>query len=166
MEEYINGVIPERKELDMGFNAALVGVGGTLRAITRYNQEILSYPLDKIHGYWMDFERMSSINGIFRKMKLSEISMIDIIGNNRADTITAGSLVVKQLMEKLEFNGVTVSTHGLREGVLSVYLQSFKKYNTCFTKQSDQKNFGNHSKECCKPRIIPECTHTLINPLL
>jgi exopolyphosphatase/pppGpp-phosphohydrolase len=39
-------------------------------------------------------------------MKLSEISMVDSIGNNRADTITAGSHVVKQLMEKLEFDGV------------------------------------------------------------
>jgi len=165
MEEYINEVLPERKELDESFNAALIGVGGTLRTIARYNQEILGYPLDKIHGYWMDFERMTLISHIFRKMKLSEISMIDIVGN-RADTITAGSLVVKQLMEKLEFNGVTVSTHGLREGVLSAYLQSFKKYNTPSTQQSDQKNFENQAKECCKPLIIPEYTNSLINPLL
>jgi len=165
MEEYVNEVLPDRKELDMSSNAVLVGVGGTLRAIARYNQEVLSYPLDKIHGYKMDFERMSLICGIFRKMKLSEISMIDVIGNNRADTITSGSLVVKQLMEKLEFNGVTVSTHGLREGVLSAYLQSFKKYNTSSTKQSDLKN-ENHAKECCKLRIISDFTHSLINPLL
>ncbi len=165
MEGYVSDVLPERKELDMSFNAALVGVGGTLRAIARYNQEILSYPLDKIHGYCMDLERMSLISHIFRKMKLSEISMIDNVGNNRADTITAGSLVVKQLMEKLEFYGITVSTHGLREGVLSTYLQSFKRH-TSSPQQLDQKNFENQARECCKPRIISDFIHSLINPLL
>jgi exopolyphosphatase / guanosine-5'-triphosphate,3'-diphosphate pyrophosphatase len=106
MEEHVNNVLPERKELDISLNAALVGVGGTLRAIARYNQETLCYPLDKIHSFWIDFENVSLISRILRKMKLSEISMVDSIGNNRADTITAGSHVVKQLMEKLEFDGV------------------------------------------------------------
>lgn len=164
MEENVSEVLPDRKELDMSFNVALVGVGGTLRAIARYDQEILSYPLDKIHGYQMDFERVNLISGIFRKMKLSEITMIDNVGNSRADTITAGSLVIKQLMERLEFDGVTVSTHGLREGVLSAYLQSLKKYNTSSLQQLDQKN--ENQAECCKPRIIPECTRSFINPLL
>ena len=164
MEAHINAVLPERNELDI-LNGALVGVGGTLRAIARYNQEMLSYPLDKIHGYWMDYERVSLISRIFRKMKLSEISMIDTIGNNRADTITAGSLVVKQLMEKLEFDGVTVSVHGLREGVLSEYLQSSKNNSTFSSSQQLDQNFENQT-ECCKPWIIPECTHSLVNPLL
>jgi exopolyphosphatase / guanosine-5'-triphosphate,3'-diphosphate pyrophosphatase len=114
-------------------------------------------------------ESASLISRILRKMKLSEISTIDSIGNNRADTITAGSLVVKQLMEKLEFDGVTVSTHGLREGVLSDYLQSFRKDNTFSSspsQQLDQKDFENQAKECCKPWIIPECTNSRIAPLL
>lgn len=166
MEAHINEILPERNELDISLNGVLVGVGGTLRAIARYNQEMLSYPLDKIHGYWMDYERVSLISRIFRKMKIFEISMIDTIGNNRADTITAGCLIVKQLMEKLEFDAVTVSVHGLREGVLSDYLQSSKNDNSTFSSQIlDQKNIENHA-ECCKPWIIPECTHSLINPLL
>lgn len=165
MEEHINEALPERKELDISLNAALVGVGGTLRAIARCNQEMLSYPLDKIHGYWMDFERVSLISRILRKMKLSEISMIDTIGNNRADTITAGSLVIKQLMEKMEFDGVKVSTHGLREGVLYAYLRSFKMYNRSSSQKLDQENFEDQPQSC-KPCIIPESTHSLINPLL
>ena len=54
----------------------------------------------------------------------------------------------------------------MREGVLSAYLHSFKKYNTSSQQHLQQKNFENQAKECCKPLIIPECTHSLINPLL
>jgi exopolyphosphatase/guanosine-5'-triphosphate,3'-diphosphate pyrophosphatase len=112
MEEHVNEVLPDRKRLDISFEPALVGVGGTLRAIARYDQETLTYPLDKIHNYRIDNERISLINRMFRKMTSSEIAKIDAVGTNRAETITAGSCVIKQLMEKLEFGKVAVSTQG------------------------------------------------------
>jgi exopolyphosphatase/guanosine-5'-triphosphate,3'-diphosphate pyrophosphatase len=101
---------------------------------------------------------------MFRKMTSSEIAKIDAVGTNRADTITAGSCVIKQLMEKLEFGKVAVSTHGLREGVLSVYLSSSKKYLSL--QQIDQKHFEDHIKEYCKPEITTEYMHLLVKPLL
>ena len=163
MEEHVFEVLPVRKGLDISFDAALVGVGGTLRAIARYDQETLRYPLDKIHNYTMDIERISLINRMFRKMTSSEIAKIDAVGTNRAETITAGSCVIKQLMEKLEFENVAVSTQGLREGALSAYLQSSKKYLSM--QQIDQKHFEDHIN-CCKPEIIPEYTYLLVKPLL
>ncbi len=51
-----------------------------------------------------------------------EIAKIDAVGSNRAETITAGSCIMKVLMQKLEFENVLVSAQGLREGVLSAFL--------------------------------------------
>ncbi|MGC2681966.1 MAG: Ppx/GppA phosphatase family protein [Candidatus Nitrosopolaris sp.] len=164
MEEHVYDLLPDRKGLDISFDAALVGVGGTLRAIARYDQETLAYPIDKIHNYRIYIERIRLINRMFRKMTSSEIANIDAVGTNRADTITAGSCVIKQLLEKLEFENVAVSTQGLREGVLSAYLSSSKKYLSL--QQIDQKHFEDHIKECCKPEIIPEYMYLLVKPLL
>jgi exopolyphosphatase/pppGpp-phosphohydrolase len=67
--------------------------------------------------------------------------------------------------EKPEFESVAVSAKGLREGVLSAYLQSSSKKNLAL-QQLDQKLFDDHIKECCKPEIIPEYTYLLVKPLL
>jgi len=165
MEEHVNDVLPDRKGLGISFDASLVGVGGALRAIARYDQETLAYPIDKIHNYRIDIERISLINRMFRKMtSVSEIAKIDAVGTNRADTITAGSCVIKQLLEKLEFEYVMVSTQGLREGALSTYLSSSKKYLS--VQQIDQKHFEDYIKESCRPGIIPEYMYLLVKPLL
>ncbi|MGB6674355.1 MAG: hypothetical protein WBE34_18150, partial [Candidatus Nitrosopolaris sp.] len=155
MEERVFEALPDRKGLDISLDVALVGVGGTLRAIARYDQETSMYPLDKIHNYKIDLERISLINRMFRKMTSSEIAKIDAVSTSRAETITAGSCVIKQLMEKLEFESVAVSAQGLREGVLSAYLQSSSKKYLAL-QQIDQLYFEDHIKECCKPEIIPE----------
>jgi exopolyphosphatase/guanosine-5'-triphosphate,3'-diphosphate pyrophosphatase len=164
MEEHVLEVLPDRRGLEISFDAVLVGAGGTLRAIAMYDQESLTYPLDKIHNYRIDIERIISINRMFRKMTSSEIAKIDAFGSNRADTITAGSCVIRQLMKKLEFEKVTVSAHGLREGALSVYLSSSKKNFSL--QQIDQNHFEDHVKECCKSEIVTEYMYLLVKPLL
>jgi exopolyphosphatase/guanosine-5'-triphosphate,3'-diphosphate pyrophosphatase len=161
MEGHVFEALPNRKGLDISLDAALVGIGGPLRAIARYDQESSMYPLDKIHNYRIDIERISLINRMFRKMTSSKIAKIDAVGTNRAETITAGSCVIKLLMEKLEFESVAVSAKGLREGVLSAYLQSSSKKNLAL-QQLDQKLFDDFIKECCKP----EYTYLLVKPLL
>lgn len=59
MEGHVFEALPDREGLDINLDSALVGVGGTLRAIARYDQETSMYPLDKIHNYRIDIERIS-----------------------------------------------------------------------------------------------------------
>src|SRR5581483_11041782 len=47
LEEHIIRELPDRKELDISLDTILTGVGGTLRAVSRYNQETIRYPLEK-----------------------------------------------------------------------------------------------------------------------
>ncbi len=67
MEEHIIKKLPDRKGLDINPDTTLVGVGGTLRAMARYDQEIKKYQLDKIHNYRIDFDHVQSINSYFVK---------------------------------------------------------------------------------------------------
>jgi len=157
MEEYIAKQLPDRKGLDISPDTTLVGVGGTLRTMARYDQEMKKYPFDKIHNYRIDFEHVQSINSTFHKMSSYELTKIDAVGINRAETITAGSCIIKVLMQRLEFENILVSAKGLREGVLSAFLQS----KGCHS----QTQIEGYVKHCCKPERIPGYTYALVKPL-
>ncbi len=72
---------------------------------------------------------MLAINKRLRKMDSRKIAGVEALGRDRADSITAGSLVVSTMMNRLKFDEVIVSTHGLRDGVLSEYLRDPARYS-------------------------------------
>ena len=130
MSKYILDLLPSSKELAINNNTLLVGVGGTLRALTKYHQKVTKYPLDKIHNYRMDKKSVNSICKKLAKFTPDEIAKEEIIGTNRSESIIAGSCVVNMLMEKLGFEKIYVSSQGLREGALSLYLKNPKTFHT------------------------------------
>jgi exopolyphosphatase / guanosine-5'-triphosphate,3'-diphosphate pyrophosphatase len=129
MKQRINELMPSRDELAPGHDTVLLGVGGTVRAIARYHQDLTAYPLYKLHNYSMKREDVESIHTFLSGMNWEAISAIDSIGDDRARTIVAGSSVVSLLMSKLGFSKLVVSTHGLRDGVLSAYLENPLSYH-------------------------------------
>jgi exopolyphosphatase/guanosine-5'-triphosphate,3'-diphosphate pyrophosphatase len=163
MERRILDVLPDRKELDMSPDTTLVGVGGTLRAIARYDQEIKEYALNKVHNYRIDYESVDSINKVFCKMTSDEMTKIDAVGNGRAETITAGSCVIKNLMEKFRFGKIIVSAQGLREGTLSIFLENAKAFHAGSINQNLIQNFV---RSTCEPDTVPEYAETLVRSLI
>jgi exopolyphosphatase/guanosine-5'-triphosphate,3'-diphosphate pyrophosphatase len=91
-----------------------------------------------------------------------EIAKIDAVGSNRAETITAGSCIVNILMQRLGFENILVSANGLREGILSSFLQSSKRY---YSHTINQTQIQRYVKHCCKPEKIPEYSYALVRPL-
>jgi exopolyphosphatase/guanosine-5'-triphosphate,3'-diphosphate pyrophosphatase len=163
MKTYILNVLPTVKELDMSPDTTIVGVGGTLRAMARYDQQIGCYPLNKIHNYRMDYESINSISASLYKMKSNDIAKIDVIGNNRSETIAAGSCIINMLMQKLRFQKVVVSSQGLREGILSAFLESPKTY---YTENINHDRIQNSVTLSCKQEIIQKPANTFIEALV
>ena len=128
MSERILELLPDRKELPQLRKLGLVGAGGTIRAIARYHQMIIDYPLDKLHNYSMDQNSVEQIHRTLRKMSPKQIGNIPVIGEDRAKSIVAGSLVLQLMMRKLKIPNLIVSTHGLRDGVLSAFLKDPAAY--------------------------------------
>lgn len=129
MRRYVWELLPDKKELDLGAVTKLVGVGGVLRALARYEQKLTEYPLDEIHNYKMTSNSVSGIARRLARMSADEISKIPVIGAGRAETMVAGSCVINTIMEKFGFNNLCVSNHGLREGALSIFLENPKAYH-------------------------------------
>ena len=129
LKRYVWNLLPNKKDLGLSKDVRLVGVGGALRALARYEQRISRYPLDKIHNYKINRNSLDSTINELSKMKSDDISKISVIGSSRSETIIAGSCVIETLMDKYNFSDLYVSNHGLREGALSIFLEDPKAYH-------------------------------------
>ena len=129
MKKHIAGLLPDSDELGLRGKTALIGVGGTVRALANIDQEIKDYPLDKIHRYILTKESLDFIQTKLVESKVNDISKLDFIGKERAKTVTAGSTVVQLVMDRLDFEELIVSTQGLRDGILAAFLQNPDAYH-------------------------------------
>jgi len=122
MEREILRHLPTRRELGVDGGAALAGVGGTVRALARYDQELKKYPFYKVHNYVLKRAAVESMLERLQKLTPREIAEIEPVGGSRAETIVAGALVSSSLMGRLSIDELHASTHGLRDGVLRAFL--------------------------------------------
>ncbi len=126
MKKYIRKTLPGRKQLGVSHNTLLLGVGGTVRALAKYHQNMTAYPLEKIGNYVIDKKSIEFMSTRFKEMSNSDMKKIDFIGSNRIETMKAGSCVIDAIMEKMNFDQIQVSNRGVREGALLFYLQNPK----------------------------------------
>ena len=141
LQNYLLESLPSKKDLGIGMDSiTLVGVGGTLRALARYDQLIKEYPLKKLQNYNLEYNSLSMIRDHLLSMSIKEISDIDVIGSNRAETINTGLCIVYLLMSKLNFQNLIVSTNGIREGIMFDFVQSLKKNSTNSVLNSKTQN--------------------------
>jgi len=152
MKRHVLKMLPTREEMGIGTDTELVGVGGSLRALARFDQEDKEYLLDKIHNYKIDYDSITSISKIIGKMNSDELADIKSIGNNRSRTIVAGCCVIAGLMERFGFERVVVSAHGLREGVLSV---SAKDPETLFSINIKKRAKSLITSACKVAELLP-----------
>jgi exopolyphosphatase / guanosine-5'-triphosphate,3'-diphosphate pyrophosphatase len=163
LEKEILITLPDPDDLALGNNTKVVGVGGSLRAIARYDQKIKRYPLNILHNYVLDYNSIQSMRKKFSKMNSRDIADIDAIGSNRASSITAASIVINTMIQKLEIHKVVVSTHGLREGCLVEYLNKPKMMQSV---RLAAKNIQTHLREKCEPDLLPNPTSKFAQVLL
>ena len=169
LQNYLLESLPSKKDLGMGIDSTtLVGVGGTLRALARYNQLIKEYPLKKLQNYELEYNSLSIVRNHLYNMSTKEISNIDVIGSNRAETINTGLCVVYLLMSKLNFQNLIVSTNGIREGIVLDFVRSLKKSpdNTLNSKTRNIKFDKSPLENCEKYSKSPIALPIFINQLL
>ena len=164
MRQYVQELLPTKEFLGISNSddAILVGVGGTLRAIAKYNQEKTNYPLKKLHNYLLSFESLNSITNELLIQDVEQITKIESIGSGRADTIKAGSVVICELMKKLNFSSLIVSAQGLREGTLSLSLQYPQEFSR---HQIDIVHVEELIHLSCQPDILSEYVEDLVRLL-
>jgi exopolyphosphatase / guanosine-5'-triphosphate,3'-diphosphate pyrophosphatase len=163
LEDEIVANLPSASDLRISKGIHLIGIGGSVRAIARYHQKLTKYPLAKLHSYVMNFLSLQSIRKNLCKLGSDQIANINVIGNKRAQSITAAAIVIENLMQKLGIKKIIVSTHGLREGYLSEYLRNPLSSNL---RQLDVKNAYNRIREQQNTWVLPNITSEFMHSLL
>lgn len=93
-----------------------IGIGGTIRALSKSIMQKNRYPLDKLHAFEYEIEdEIDYINNLIvsptKKLKKFNIK------KDRYDTIREGSLIFIEVLKHIQAKRVITSGAGVREGV-------------------------------------------------
>ena len=115
--------------------SAIVGIGGTFRAISSAIMESTDYPLNKLHGFECSSHEFEKF--ILAILDSNESKLIKLgIKEDRFDVIKPGALILSRVLNKISVEKLITSGAGVREGVfLSDLLRNSKdkfphNYNT------------------------------------
>ena len=105
------------QELNEEFDCdCVVGIGGTLRAISKLIMKKSLYPLNTLHAFEYDFLEYENFISNIQLMNQKELKNIGV-KSDRLDTIREGSAIFYALSKKLKAKKVITSGAGVREGV-------------------------------------------------
>ena len=104
-------------ELDIEIPSKVVGIGGSIRALSKIIMTKNDYPLDILHGYTYSIkDELSLLNKITNAQHIDELKELGV-KKDRFDTIKEGAFIFKTILEALDIKEVTTSGVGVREGV-------------------------------------------------
>ena len=113
---YIKDELSKLEIKNLTFKIA-VGLGGSIRALSRIILEQSKYPIDTLHGYEYDtksyFKLFNNIINAQTNKQLKELG----VNKDRYDTIVAGTFIWKTILEYFKVSTVVTSSVGVREGV-------------------------------------------------
>ena len=108
VKEKLSGSSPE----------VLVGTAGTVTTLAAIDGGVYPYDPEQIHGRSLTFKRVEELLEDLKNKSLAERSAMRAIEKGREDLIIAGGALVLEIMRVFECNLLTVSEHGLREGLV------------------------------------------------
>ncbi|MBN9400117.1 MAG: Ppx/GppA family phosphatase ['Candidatus Kapabacteria' thiocyanatum] len=102
----------------IGDAGRLVGVAGTPTSLAAVDQGLASFDASRIDGYVLTAVRVHDRAEELLRYTLDEVRALPGVHPQRADILPAGALLLDEAMSVLGADSVTVSTRGLRYGVL------------------------------------------------
>ncbi|TAL71132.1 MAG: Ppx/GppA family phosphatase [Bacteroidetes bacterium] len=100
------------------YNGELIGVAGTPTTLAAMAQELNKFEKDKVHNFVLDIDMVSDIFNKLKILSIEDIKKLKGIHPDRADIITAGTLILISVMKFFGIEKCRVSARGLRYGIL------------------------------------------------
>lgn len=99
----------------------LVAMGGSIRNFGKIDQKARDFPLDRLHGYFLERKILEDILEDLLQRTVEKRADLPGLQADRADTIVAGGLVYRCLLREASLEGVWLSGQGVREGAFYQY---------------------------------------------
>ena len=93
-------------------------VGGSWRAIAKLDMLRKDYPLTVLHEYRMTARDISRTRDMIAKADLQELRSISRVSEARMALVPLASLVLSRILKVFKPKDITVSSYGIREGLL------------------------------------------------
>jgi exopolyphosphatase/guanosine-5'-triphosphate,3'-diphosphate pyrophosphatase len=96
----------------------LIGVAGTATTLACLDQQLQEFDREKVSGYSLSYDRVSTWLMKLSGMATDDIRTLSNATEGRADILTAGVLILHEIMKQFRFSKVLVSERGLRYGLV------------------------------------------------
>jgi exopolyphosphatase / guanosine-5'-triphosphate,3'-diphosphate pyrophosphatase len=97
--------------------STLIGVAGTATSLALLHQRRREFDRAAVSGYRLPLQAVQELSTRLLAMPSKEIGMLSAVLAGRADIITAGTLILGRVMEKLGKTELLVSERGVRYGI-------------------------------------------------
>ena len=98
--------------------ATFVGTAGTITSLAAMAQKLSVYEPTRIHNYMLQLDTIQELEQTLLSRKKTDRVGLPGLEKGREEVIAAGVIIIRTVMETLEFSHCLVSDLGLREGVL------------------------------------------------
>lgn len=120
IRKYVSDLI--NSELDFQRELDIKGVGGTITTLAALKFEMEDYESEKIEGSSLDLIELESRLKSFQKLTLAERASLKGLQPKRADIISAGLIILIEILKYFSCESLTVSDKDLLYGLLKAEL--------------------------------------------
>lgn len=99
-------------------NFTLIGVGGTITTLAAIKLELETYDGEQVEGFKLTSPEISQIYNQLITMSLAQRKNLKGLQPERADIITYGTLILKELLRMLDKDEITVSEKDILQGII------------------------------------------------
>ncbi len=100
----------------------LIGIGGTMRALSKMDRKQRGYPLHGVHNYALDPGEAVRLADRLTGMTARERTRLPGMAPERADLLAAGAQLLAWVIQRTRPARIVVSGSGLREGLFYSHL--------------------------------------------
>ncbi len=127
-KKYILNKLEELKSCGYEIPSTVIGIGGSIRALSRVIMKKNYYPLDVLHGFKYNVNsNIQLFEAIYNSKNNNTLKLLGI-KKDRFDTIKEGTFIFSTILNELNIQEVVTSGAGVREGV---YLTDLLRNSNC-----------------------------------
>ena len=93
-------------------------VGGSWRALARFDMQLTHFPLPVVHQYEMSATRAEQLTRIVSHVDRARLKQIPAMTGSRVPTLPDAAALLSVVVRQLKSSSLVVSAYGLREGLL------------------------------------------------
>ena len=112
IDDVLSGLFPIPPEIQ------LIGVAGTVTTLGALDLQVENFRDEKLNGHRISREKVCVLCNNLLAKSYDEIEGLPQVSSQRADIITAGALILQRFLEKFDIPELSVSTKGIRYGLL------------------------------------------------